>query len=248
MNQPLVYFTHDNIPALPDYPGAHPLTGQPQPGQAAPAPVHGIPIFELVPRRLNDGTFINVEFVSILTPGDTKSVPRHKVTESLRQQYAYHYDLWKRGLAVSPVGTPLEMWSILTPAQVHELKASNIFTVEQLAEVSDANLNRLPLGTVLRQQARDYLESKKDTDLLAMRTAENQALRDGQAMLQKHLDELTSELKALRHREPTAAAANPPQQLAETSPAGAEPARPATDFDSGPSVPVTERPAPRPRR
>lgn len=196
----LVQFTHDNIPPIPEAPVQGSSLMFEHDSALPQRPMNGVPLFELVPRRKADGSFDNVEFVSILTPGDTKAIPRHKVTDSLRERYRPYYELWRRGLQASPVGTPLEMWPILTPAQVHELKATNIFTVEQLCDVSDVNLSRLPMGIMVRQQARDWLASKKDADVLASRTAEVQALRDGQDMLRKQLAEMGAQLTALKEK------------------------------------------------
>lgn len=200
-------FTYENIPPLPEdatQPGINqmpPIPGSPMtfaPGAAAADTSNGIPLFELVSKRLADGSFVNVEFVSILTPGDPKSIPRKKVTDSVRERYRQYYMLWKQGLQQSPVGTPLEMWPIMTPAQVHELKALNIFTVEQLADVSEGNIHSMPMGITLRNQARDWLESKQEADLLAQRTAENQALKDGQDLLRQQIEDLNAALEAIK--------------------------------------------------
>lgn len=211
--QALTQFTYEGIPPLPDDPT--PLrTGDQQMGDLLrprlgsamtfqsprqQTGADGIPLFELVARRKADGTYDNVEFVSILIPGDTKSVPRHKVTDQLRERYQPYYEMWRRGLVMSPTGTPLEMWPVLTPAQVHELKGANIFTVEQLRDVADANLARVPFGATLRRQAKDWLLAKKDADVLAERGAENQALRDGQEMLQKQLADMSAEMDRMRN-------------------------------------------------
>lgn len=192
-------FTYDGIPDLPE--------GQVMPQQAPPPmpqvnrgdarPVNGIPQFEVVPVRKADGSYANVEFVSILTPGDPKSVPRMKVTDRIRQMYAPWYERWRKGLEVSAHGTPLEMFPRLTPAQVRELKGLNIFTVEDLAEVADANLHRLPMGMTLKKEAGIWLKSKKETDAIEAQVRENQAQRDAMAMLEKQNADLMRRLEAL---------------------------------------------------
>ena len=60
-------------------------------------------------KRVNkDGTtaYEAVEYVTILTPGDPKSAPRHKVNDHIRRKYAAHYQHWRAGLEMSPSGTP----------------------------------------------------------------------------------------------------------------------------------------------
>src|SRR5690242_20120819 len=117
------------IPPLPGSPAAPPP--QAQFGNNTMRPVNGIPRFEMVAVRQEGGNYVNVEYVDILTPGDPKATPRHKVTDTIREMYRPWYDLWRRGLAMAPAGTPLEMWPVMTPAHVATLKAINIFTVEQ---------------------------------------------------------------------------------------------------------------------
>ena len=204
--QPLAQFTYDNIPPLPEGPSADQLLPSPGPPVspqqfntplAATAPGHGIPLFELVAHRLPDGSFMNVEIVQILTPGDTKAAPVRKVTDELRMKYREYYAIWKQGLRMSPTGTPLEMWPVLTPALVLSLKTANIFTVEQLRDVSDVNLHMVPTGQLLRQQARDWLELKVNADKVTQQSAENMALKDGQRQLTEQIAALNDQIKAL---------------------------------------------------
>lgn len=202
--QPNVQFTYDNIPALPD-------GGQPLPAQNFARPqmqsTDGIPQFEVVAIRLPDGSYTNVEYVTILTPGDPKAMPRHKVNDALRQRYAPYYDMFRRGLEMSPIGTPLEMWPLLTPAQIRELKAVNIFTVEQLSEIADGNLHRIPMGATMKVNAVKWLKVKKDSDAIEQQVRENQVLKDGQSMMEKRMEELAARLDAAERRANTAEAA-----------------------------------------
>lgn len=201
MNTPLTQFTYEGIPALPaseemPAPPVHPVAPV-QPAAQVASPENGIPLFELVARRNTDGSYRNIEMVSILIPGNPKSIPRHKVTDSIRARYRPYYEAWKSGLEMAPVGTPLEMWPPLTPAQVRELKAINVFTVEQLGNISDADLHRIPMGEMLRRQARQWLEEKKNADASAAQVAENQALKDAIGLLEQQNKELDARLTAL---------------------------------------------------
>ena len=59
-------------------------------------------------------------------------------------------------------GTPINEWPRLNMAQVHELKAVNIFTIEQLAELSD-NAAQASMGlATLKKHAEVYLAKSKD--------------------------------------------------------------------------------------
>lgn len=197
----LVQVTTEGLPPLPD----GPEMSLPQPQQfhrQAPSMSFGIPRFEMVAVRRADGTFMNVEFVTILTPGDPKAAPRHKVTDALRDRYRQHYEMWRRGIEVAPQGTPLEAWPIMTPAQVQTLKANNIFTVEQLRDMADSNNHRIPMAATLRQQARKWLEMKKEDDALAKAQQENDALRNGMAMMERHMQEMADRIARVEGEKP----------------------------------------------
>lgn len=191
----------DTLPALPD---DSPMPNLPPPSMApgqqfgmngGPRPASGIPKFVMIPVKTPNG-YINVEYVDIITPGDPKAMPRRKVTEGVIAQYPDYYAHWKRGLTMAPEGTPLEMWPVMTPAMVHQLKANNIFTVEQLATVADNNLMHIPFGKTLRNQAKTWLESKKDSDALERAAAQQQAMQDGMRMMETRFDQEKAEMKA----------------------------------------------------
>lgn len=181
--------------AMPTMPPA-PFNPQTQFGMnGGQRPADGIPKFYLKPVRLADGTYVNVEMVEILTPGDPKATPVHKVTDGIRQRYVQWYQLWKNNQTMAPTGTPLEMWPRMTPALVHQLKAANIFTVEQLGACADSNLMHIPFGKTLRNEAQTWLAAKKDSDAIGKAAAEAQAVRDGMKMLEEKHE---AESKSLR--------------------------------------------------
>jgi len=197
--------TEQMIPALPgEETAAH------DPRQR---PVHGIPRFELVPKRRANGEYENVEYVTILTPGDPKSAPRHKVTDEIRRKYKRHYDLFKQGLEMSNEGTPLEMFPVLTPAQINHLKSINIFTVEQLAEMADSGLHQIPMGRTMKNQAREWLEAKKDADKVESHRREIESQKDAMKMMEEQIASLSAKLetkdKGEAQREPQAAQPEP---------------------------------------
>lgn len=198
------YNPNIELPPLPEGPEAglaSPQFGS-TPHERPAQQTDGTPQFFHRARKTGDGKYENVEFMKILTPGDNKATPEHKVTDALRQKYAWHYDRWRRGLEVSRDGVPLEMFPTLTPAQVMSLKALNIFTVEDLAAVSDANLHRIPMGITLRQNAATWLKSKQETDVIERQGAALKAAQDGQRMLEQQIRELSERLSAAETQKP----------------------------------------------
>ena len=204
----LAQFTYDGIPDLPDIPEVPNVQAPAAPQQfrqQVPSAANGIPKFEIVAKRNKDGSYRNVEYVTILTPGDAKSQPRHKVTDEIRQKYAQHYRLFRQGLEVTSDGTPLETWPVLTPAQIQDLKANNIFTVEQLRDTPDSNDHRIPLIRTLKNRAKQWLETKEKADVLDAQVRENENLRQGQSMLEQQLADLQAKFNSMASNQETAA-------------------------------------------
>ena len=93
------------------------------------------------------------EFVKIIPVGDTKTVvcrPVDKVgTHAIPSdpvRWPRQYQEFQNQKVQTPDGTPLEHWAPLTKGQVLMYKAVNVHTVEQLANVSDTNLQNLGVG------------------------------------------------------------------------------------------------------
>jgi hypothetical protein len=118
--------------------------------------------------------FEDKEMVEIRIPGDPKISWVGPVTEQQRidghwidsrERFAKEYEAFKRGEQVATTGTPLEQWPQpgLTVSRITELKALNIFSVEDLANVTDGNLGRLGMGgREFREAARTYISNAKD--------------------------------------------------------------------------------------
>lgn len=183
-HSPNVVLGGEGLPALPgsaDEGATMPVVSQPT------QQTDGIPNFYLKKRELPNGEVTYVEMVDITIPGDPKCSPTHKVSDGIRRKYAWHYDLFKRGLTASPQGTPIDMGSFLDPAQIRVLKGNNIFTVEQLANLPDANDHRIPMAKTMKNRARAWLEEQRERNAQAERSAETDALKGSIAVLEKAL-------------------------------------------------------------
>lgn len=192
----------DRLPALPDdvaMPNLPPPPMSPQQQfgmNGGGRPVYGIPKFFIKAIKNRNGQYVNVEFAEIITPGDPKATPVRKVTDGLRMKYREHYEHWKRTQTMAPVGTPLEMWPEMTPAMVHQLKASNIFTVEQLAGIADANLGNIPFGKTIRNKAQAWLQVKEKSDAVSAAAMQTQAMQDAMRMMEEKNAQEKAEMKA----------------------------------------------------
>lgn len=136
--------------------------------------------------------FEDREFIRILVAGDAKNEVRRLAMAEDKQRFAEQYRAFKNGVQdIAQSGTPLSAWPAMTPAVIRTFNAVNIFTVEQLAGVSDTAIQSGPLG--LREwalKAKGYLEHASDT-AAATRLAADNARKDEQiADLQRQISEL----------------------------------------------------------
>ena len=122
----------------------------------------------------------DTDYIQIMTPGNKDSIVIRPVTEIDRNRFPEHYRKYKAREDQEAIeGTLLSEWPAVTRGQVAELQYLNIRTVEQLANVSDANSQNVMGIQILRQKAQNYLE-----------TSERQAAADTIAALQARLDAL----------------------------------------------------------
>jgi hypothetical protein len=124
-----------------------------------------------------------------------------------------HYRAWKAGQEPPLNGTPLAEWPQASRAEVETLRSIHIRTVEELAELTDADGQRLGnlLGwRALRDKARAWKMSAEDRGrtaaLLAAKDAEIEALRAALEEMRKDVDVLKASLDRLAPR-----AAPPPR-------------------------------------
>jgi len=119
----------------------------------------------------------SVEMIEILIPANPKTKPVYRVRDEHREKYADAYAKCKAKQEQRPDGTPLEQWPYLSRLRVMELKAINIYTVEQLAGLSDQQLQKVGSdGLEIQKRARQFLQPEGAT--LKEVRAENLALKD----------------------------------------------------------------------
>lgn len=112
-----------------------------------------------------------VEFIKICAPGERDPLAFRPISEKDKQRFRPRYEAWKAGRQVASSGYPLEQWPPVDKAMLATLKASNIFTVQDVANVSDSNIRSLGLyGIKLRKQAQDFLvQAEGGAPLIALR-------------------------------------------------------------------------------
>jgi hypothetical protein len=114
--------------------------------------------------------FDEVEYIEIVIPGDKSTVVHRAVQDKDRKQFAQQYAAWKAGNQEAASGTPIKMVPWLNTAQVRELEYFGCKTLEQLADLSDANYKNIGAVLELRQKARDAIaQAGKGAPIAAMR-------------------------------------------------------------------------------
>lgn len=119
-----------------------------------------------------------IEMVGINVPGSKDEVVK-KVNDDVKAKFGQQYTHWKRTQEQPVDGTLLSMVPWLNLAQVKEMQAINIHTLEQLASLSDTAVQKIGMGGVeLRKKALAYMAS-------AQGNADLQRLHDRIAELER---------------------------------------------------------------
>jgi hypothetical protein len=109
--------------------------------------------------------FVDTPFIKIFTAGDQLTIIDKPVWDDANNPNSHtarYPDEWKRfkegveGAAQSG-GTPLKLMPGISQAQVRELEHFHCYTVEQLADISDAHGSKFMGIQGLKNEARSYL-------------------------------------------------------------------------------------------
>lgn len=139
-------------------------------------------------------------FVRINIPGDKTTIIEQPMTEEHKKRFPrqYLYFQMKQSEQDAPaIGTALEVWlsegnGDITRAHVEELRILKFQTVEQIANASDAQLQRIGMGGPgLREKAKTFL------------TRRNRSETESQLEeTKRQLAELQAQMAALMVRKP----------------------------------------------
>jgi hypothetical protein len=141
------------------------------------------------------------DFVEIIFPGDTRTEMRRKVQDSDKVRWPNHWKSYQDGEQSKATGFPLEQWPQVDQAMIRELNHKHIYTVEQLASVSDTNLANIGLGArELVAKAKAFIDVMKDTDAAARYAGQFEQMKAENDLLQEKNREMASRLQALEDR------------------------------------------------
>jgi len=106
--------------------------------------------------------YVTREYVTIMVPGDKNSVVDTPVTQQHKQRFASRYERFLKESEEVMEGTPLDIVPWLPVNLVAELKAMSVHTVEQLAGMSDSNIQKFQGFNRLRDRAQAFLDLAAD--------------------------------------------------------------------------------------
>ena len=128
-------------------------------------------------------------YIRKIPPGDKLVEVHRPATKHDFQQWPQQYEAYKTKSATPISGTALEAWSALATAQVFELKAMNIFTVEQLADLPDSYGHRFMGFQNFKQKAQAFLRAAKGQAEFEKMEAVLKDAAEKNAKLQAQLDD-----------------------------------------------------------
>lgn len=184
------------------------------------------PSRNLIPRFFTEtvggvgGTFVEVDMVEILIPGDSKSGPVHKVTDVIKTRFPLQYKAWKDGNKVALEGTPLEL-VVGTGSILHHLKSLNIHSAEQLASVADTFLQELGTGgRDIRERARRLIDVKKKAAVIKKEEDRENQIRSLEETVKEQQKQIASLLVSVKKEDSSVASAVGAENVDESVPEG----------------------------
>ena len=134
-------------------------------------------------------------YIKIAVPGDNLSEidrPMYNEDKVRFSQQWFAYQNTQDG-EESFVGTPLKEWPLITTSQAEELKGIKFRTVEDVANCSDLQLQRIGMIAGMsphgfRDKAKQFLNLATETAEVAQKEAEMQALREENAKIKAETD------------------------------------------------------------
>lgn len=148
--------------------------------------------------------FRDEERVEIIMPGNPHTRPVHRVTDEHKQRWPKQYEAFKKGIELSPDGTPLEEWPRLKRSQVLELKGLGFTTVEQVAAMDDHAVQRIGIGgRQIRELAAAFLDDAERCRLTEQLSSESERKDMRIATLENQLKEMGNKLNELFARQQT---------------------------------------------
>jgi len=177
--------------------------------------------------------FHDVDFIEIFTPGNSLNIIDTPVREEHKRRFPQQWAAFQNahGGDQREIGTALTAWPFLTASQAEEFKALKFFTVEQVANASDLQLQSLGMvgganPHVIRDRAKAYLSAAAGTAVPQAIAAE---LSEAKALLAAQQEQINALLAANAGLIPNASAEKPKRKRRTKEETQAAQSQPAPD-------------------
>lgn len=145
----------------------------------------GRPIFDEIPH------------VKIITPG-SRDVLVTRATKNYQTRFPKQWEAFTKSQDQTCInGTPLSEVPFLTVGQIAELRALNVMTLEQLANLSDAVAHKFMGAQKMKQQAGAYLLAAFDSAPITDLQNQVNKLVSQNAALSSQVEALSAKLKEM---------------------------------------------------
>jgi hypothetical protein len=154
-----------------------------------------------------DGSIKEIEMVEWVRKGSQNATTIEKISRMSKRDINgnanpnWHaikpfYESWKEGQEAPVNGTPLAAWPGATPHLVKALEPYHVRSVEDLADLTDGTMARIPLPGIrgYRDNAKAYVTAMSTTAPVA---AEVASLREQNANYETRINELEALVKSL---------------------------------------------------
>lgn len=140
------------------------------------------------------------DFVEIMFPGDSRTVVNRQVKEEDKMRWPEQWRAYEAGEAFKVDGFPLEQWPEISSDEglIRDMNHKRIFTVEQLASVSDQNIGNLGLGArELVSKAKAFVEVRKDSEAVTKYAAQYEQIKAENMLLKDQLATVLARLQSI---------------------------------------------------
>ena len=161
--------------------------------------------------------FDDVIYIKKMVPGDSLSIIDRPMYESDKNEFPMQWAHFQNRQSDDQMvsGTPLIEWPIISTAQAEELRGLKFYTVENVADASDAQLQRIGMLAGMsphsfRDKARLFLnkakglaeDSKREEELAKLREENAKIKAETDAKLAQMQEQMANILAAVGEKKP----------------------------------------------
>ena len=160
---------------------------------------------EDIVKTLEEGRpmFREVDYIKIVTPGDSLTEIDRAVTESDKNRFPLQWAKYLNRVNDEGhyEGTPISEWSLVSRSQAEQLRALKFYTVESIAQAGDQHIQNIGMIAgmspyTFRDKAKSYLEQAKTSADFSHREEELDQLRAENARIKAETDAKMAEMRA----------------------------------------------------